>query len=367
MLPAKRYYRTSNFISLTYVPDSHIIPNCQVVCIERMMNDNQTLCTFTKSHNPILCAAHRDYSISFAGGQIMKKLALLILIFGIPSVAAREVSTRVCLANGYTPLPLADPNIPHIYRDIMVGTRLTIIIDSNVAENWSGGRLTIEDANMDYGVLSARDYNDSPPAPDWEGSRFPAAGTGARVYTYEQMGVYGFQLLGHNSAVAGDWFIIDYNATSVGICNVGFYDHNISLDKPIYLVFFHVRTRDFNNDTKVDFSDFALFASYWLAPDCNDPNWCEGTDLNTDSNVDFHDFAMFADYWLETTEYTFRPPDFDKDRKVDFIDFAILTSYWQVTNCRNPDWCQGADLNTDRNVDIHDLRLFADYWLERTE
>jgi len=331
-----------------------------------MMNDNQAFCTLTKSYNPILCGTGLDNSIFFAGGQIVKRLILLVLFLGMTSVAAGEVSVRVCLANGYTPLPLADPNIPHIYRDIMVGTKLTIIVDSNIAEYWYGGRLTIEDANMDYGLLSARDYNYD--TNDWEGSRFPAAGTRARVYTYEQMGVYGFQLLGHNNAVAGDWFIIDYTATAVGTGKVGFYDHSVDWFNPIYyLEFPHVRTRDFNNDTKVDFSDFALFASYWLAPDCNDPNWCEGTDLNTDSNVDFHDFAMFADYWPETTEYNFRPPDFDRDRKVDFIDFAILTSYWQVTNCRNPDWCQGADLNTDRNVDIRDLRLFADYWLERTE
>jgi len=104
-------------------------------------------------------------------------------------------------------------------------------------------------------------------------------------------------------AVAGDWFIIDYTATSVGDCNVGYYDHSISgIDPNYYLEFSHVRTRDFNNDTKVDFIDFAVLASYWQATVCSDPNWCEGVDLDIDGNVDANDLALFVDYWLERTE-----------------------------------------------------------------
>ena len=236
----------------------------------------------------------------------MKRLILLVLFLGMTSVAAGEVSVRVCLADGNTPLLPIDPNFPHVYPDIMVGTKLTIIVDSNVAEEWSGD-LAIVDANRDYGVLSARDYNVD--TNDWEGSHFPAAGVGAKVCTWQEgRGLYpdidGFSLYtGYTDIEVGDWFIIDYTATNVGICSVGFYDHNISWDEPnYYLEFSHVRTRDFNNDTKVDFADFAVLASYWLAPDCNDPNWCEGTDLNTDSNVDLYDFALFADYWREKTE-----------------------------------------------------------------
>ncbi len=230
----------------------------------------------------------------------MKRLILLAIFLSMASVAAGEVSVRVCLADGNTPFEPVEPN-SHVYPDIMVGTKLTIIVDSNVAENWIGGRLTIEDANMDYGVLSARDYNYD--TNDWEGSRFPAAGTRARVYTYEQMGVYGFQLLGHNSAVAGDWFIIDYNATAVDICKVGFYDHSIDWFNPIYyLEFSHVRTRDFNKDKIVDFKDFAILASYWPVVDHNDPNWCEGTDLDIDNDVDLNDLKLFVEYWLKRTE-----------------------------------------------------------------
>ena len=230
----------------------------------------------------------------------MRKLIILLLVFGMAPVAIGEVSTRVCRADGNTPLEPNDPNFPFKYRDIMVGTWLTIIVDSNIAEYWSGD-LTIEGEDMNYGVLSARDFNVT--ADDWEGSHFPAAGAGAQVVTYEQTGLYGFSLYGHSSAVPGDWFIIDYNAIAVGDCDVGFYDHDVSWEEPIYyLEFSHVRTRDFNNDTKVDFADFALFALYWQETNCSGLNDCEGTDLNSNGSADIYDLALFVDYWLEKTE-----------------------------------------------------------------
>ena len=230
----------------------------------------------------------------------MKGLTLLAIFLGMASVAAGEVSTRVCRADGNTPLPPVDPNFPYVYRDIMVGTKLTIIVSSDTAESFWGG-LIIEGINLNYGALSARDYNEF--TYDWEGSRFEAAGTGARVYTLEELDKYGFQLCGHSSAVAGDWFIIDYNAINTGGCNVGYYDFNKKLDDPnYYLEFSHVRTRDFNTDTKVDFADFAILASYWQVTNCQDWNLCEGADLDIDSDVDYNDLRLFVEYWLERTE-----------------------------------------------------------------
>jgi len=218
-----------------------------------------------------------------------------------------KVSTRVCLADANTPLELADPNIPFVYRNIMVGTRLTIIVDSNIAGFWEGG-LFIVGTDRDYGVLSGRDYNDT--TLDWEGSRFEAAGDGALVFDrwddiQSGFDLYccDFDLYGHISVVAGDWFIIDYTATNVGVCKIGFYDHSVSWDYPVYYhVFSHVRTRDFDNDARVDFNDFAVLASHWQETDCIDPNWCEGTDLDTDGNVDCNDLTLFMDYWLKRTE-----------------------------------------------------------------
>lgn len=221
----------------------------------------------------------------------MKKVMLLVLFFSIASVAVGNVSTRVCEADGNTPFD---------GRDIMVGTKLTIIVSSDANGYWDGG-LHIAGSDRDYGVLSGRDYNES--TSDWEGSRFDAASDYARVYDFEDELIRGFDLYGDEDAVVGDWFIIDYDSNNVGDCNVGFYDYSVSMFDPIYdIPFSHVRTRDFNGDTKVDFTDFAVLTLYWQVADCNDPNWCEGADLDTDGNVDSNDLMLFADYWLEKTE-----------------------------------------------------------------
>lgn len=238
-------------------------------------------------------------------------LPVLITIFGMVSVCAGKVSTRVCWADGNTPLEpfevnSVEPNILE-YRDIMVGTKLTIIVSSDVNEPWlgdilDGGRLAIYEEYWDYGVLSGRDYSDD--TNDYKGSRFPAAGSQARVWDWDESGVKGFMMYTDSFGVeAGDWFIIDYNATSVGICEVAFYDHSIVWNEPnLYLMFTHVPTRDFNKDTIVNFADLAVLASYWEEEDCGDVNGCEGTDLNIDGTVDNNDLMLFTDYWLDRTE-----------------------------------------------------------------
>lgn len=230
----------------------------------------------------------------------MKGMFYFLIIFCMTSAVSAEVSTRVCLADGNTPLELADPNVPFVYRDIMVGTRLTIIVDSNANGEW-GSDLAIEGEYMDYGLLSARDYNDT--TIDWEGSHLEAAGFQARVWEWVDPGIQGFILESYDNSMPGDWFIIDYTATNVGVCEVGFYDHSVSWDYPVYYhIFFHVPTCDFNNDTRVDFADFAVLASHWQETGCGDPDLCEGTDLDADGNVDINDLILFAHYWLEKTE-----------------------------------------------------------------
>lgn len=239
----------------------------------------------------------------------MKNLVVFGLFLGLCSVAAAEVSTRVCLADGNTPLEWADPNVPFVYPDIMVGTRLTIIVSSDMPEVWNGG-LYIPRTHRDYGVLSARDLNEI--TLDWEGSHFEAAGDEAAVKEWYDFLVRGFDLLGDGSpydqttsSQAGDWFIIDYTATGVGDCKVAFYDYGGpgGTDYPAHdLVFSHVRTRDFDQDAEVRLADFALFGSYWLETGCIAPDWCEGADLDTDGDVDCGDLMLFAEYWLQRTQ-----------------------------------------------------------------
>ncbi len=247
----------------------------------------------------------------------MQKLAPFIVLLSISSLAAAEVSIRVCLADGNTPLEPADANTPFVYRDIMVGTKLTIIIASDAAGTWGGG-LHIEGVDKDYGILSGRGYSDT--TRDWQGSRFEAAGLRARVYDYLSFLSTGFELNSHRTAVPGDWFVIDYTATQAGRCRVALYDYPPldawpieDLNDPLppdvsppillaELVFNQVRTRDFDQDATVGLGDFAVFASHWGAADCIDPDRCQGTDLDADGDVDKADLALFADYWLKKTQ-----------------------------------------------------------------
>jgi len=233
----------------------------------------------------------------------MSKLMLFLPVLCVVSAAAGEVSPRVCVADGNGLFLPVDFNLPVIeYPEIMVGTRLTIFVYSNDAGQWEGG-LFIKDPNRGYGVLSGRDYNEV--TWDWEGSHLEAAGVGARVYDWEDDLQSGFDLYSDRTTVAGDWFVIDYTATNVGNCVVGFYDYGGpgGMDFPErYLSFYHVPTRDFDSDTRVNFVDFAVFVSHWFEMGCMEPDWCEGTDLDRDKDVDAHDIALFADYWLETTD-----------------------------------------------------------------
>ena len=220
----------------------------------------------------------------------MKKLITLALLLSITSAATAEVSVRVCLADGNTPLE---------YQDIMVGTRLTFIADSNLAEYWYGGKLVIEGSEMqNRGELYGRGFDGF----EYLGSCLPAAGEFAAVWDTVFPGV-GFDMYGGEEPNVGDWFIFDYNAIDIGDCNVSFYDLDISTTVPVdTLIFHHVRTRDFDNSTIVDFGDFAILESYWRRTDCAGSNDCEGTDLDVDGKVDPNDLALFIDYWLEETQ-----------------------------------------------------------------
>lgn len=253
------------------------------------MDRNHIFCSFLKGVFLIPQAAYSRKMV-FLLRVIVTKQILAALFLCMGSVAAGGVSTRVCRADGNTPLE---------YTDIMVGTRLTMIVSSNVAEYWWGGALLIEGEDMqNRGVLYGRGYDGE----NYAGSCLPDAGVNAAVWSTVFPG-HGFELYGGEEPNAGDWFILDYNAIDIGDCNVAFYDWDISDTEPVdILPFHHVRTRDFDNNTRVDFADFAILALYWQETDCNDPNWCEGTDLDTDGNVDSNDLRLFSDYWLETTQ-----------------------------------------------------------------
>ncbi len=238
----------------------------------------------------------------------MKRLIFFMLLLAAAPAAYAEVSTRVCLADGSTPLELADPCIPFVYRPIMAGTHLTIIISSDSDGYWDGGELAIWDTNQNRGELFGRDFNEE--TFDWKGSRFPAAGDMAAVWDFaetetvdgQEHDAHGFRFYGDDNVTPGDWFIVDYNAISPGTCSVIFYNWAVDLEHPLYqMSFTQVRTRDFNDDGIVNFKDFAVLGLNWRRTDCSEPENCSGTDLDANGYVDISDLSQFAEYWLEKT------------------------------------------------------------------
>jgi hypothetical protein len=115
---------------------------------------------------------------------------------------------------------------------------------------------------------------------------------------------------------------------------------------------------DLNNDGIVNFSDFAIFAFYWMDDTCSGPDWCEGSDSDYSGLVDFIDLSIFTENWLWCRA------DLDLDGKVNFVDFALFANHWMNQNCDEPNWCSGADLNKSGSVDLYDLGKFAEHRLE---
>jgi hypothetical protein len=222
--------------------------------------------------------------------------------------AVGQISLKVYEADGVTPFDCND--------DIMVGTKLILIVSSDNNDTWSGG-LFVAQQDRELGALVGRDWDPNAIVGshiviggDWTGSHFEEAGDMARVVDWNDSSIYGFDLYSSvlspndwpGNPNAGDWFVIDYYAEEVGDCNVGFYDYNIDWNEPALCVTFsHVPTRDLDYDGVVNFNDFGIFAPQWNATDCNDPNWCDGADLERDGDVDYNDLELFAEYWLWPT------------------------------------------------------------------
>jgi hypothetical protein len=59
---------------------------------------------------------------------------------------------------------------------------------------------------------------------------------------------------------------------------------------------------DFLCPDGVNFIDFAFFAQHWLRNNCNDIDYCRGTDLDKSGSVGVSDLAVFAENWLEGTQ-----------------------------------------------------------------
>ena len=275
----------------------------------------------------------------------MRTFVFPVLAGLLASTALATVSIQVYRADEQTPLEWADPNIPGVYQDIMVGTSLTLfVVAENPASDWWSGGLWVSRDNWTRGTISGRGLNDEirgsygeilpavyedsilvykdsihVPLAEEKSSAFEMMDSGEAV-------TFGLFV---DPAVAGEWFVLDYHAETLGICDVGLYASEmvgefppgfdesdlISYEPPFEnvwiqaLSFNHVPTRDFDGDSVVNFEDFALWANQWQETIATDPNTAVAEpnatipgDLNADAAINAADLAQFCDFWLDRTD-----------------------------------------------------------------
>ncbi len=63
-----------------------------------------------------------------------------------------------------------------------------------------------------------------------------------------------------------------------------------------------IPTGDFLCPDGIDFIDFSFFAQHWLEHNCNEIDYCQGTDLDQSGSVGLRDLAIFVENWLEGTQ-----------------------------------------------------------------
>jgi hypothetical protein len=224
----------------------------------------------------------------------MRMLAMMVVLVLSTGTSAR-VWTTVYRCDETTPLAPVDPNHPHVYAEIMVGTKLAIVISSDTDDFWWGSLEYSGDYKTTMSLTARGD------APDYAGSCLPAADDSAAMYSIVGPDSLGFEFLNGLGPLPGDWFILDYRAEQVGSCELRLYDLDVAWDVPIeVLSFTHVPSCDFTGDNSVDFEDFALLAlrmSPLRGLAVNEGNWT--FDLNSDRCVDFYDLVQFSGHWLE--------------------------------------------------------------------
>jgi hypothetical protein len=211
-----------------------------------------------------------------------------LFLFAI-STTNGQVFTNVFLRDSNTPIEMIEQTTSYqLYDDIMVGSKLKIVISSD-STDYLAGDIGLEELYWPFCSIV-------PHQP------LTAAGIGATFKPMEEPGVKWYSFATGPNRQSGDWFIADFNAIEVGYCNLAFYDYAVSFEEPAYyLCFTHVPTRDFNNDYMVNFLDYKIFASHWQETNCANSN-CWEADVDTDGDVDIADLELFCDFWLEKTK-----------------------------------------------------------------
>lgn len=256
----------------------------------------------------------------------MRVLAAAVVCLGLALNASAGVSVHVYRCDGTTPLSLKDPNTPDVFSDIMVGTRLVLVVSSDapvLGEDWWWGVLLTTLDDSDRGRLIGRGLTLTERNPKYQGSCLKAAGQAPFVGAVEdtRLNRIGFELIADSGPVAGDWFVLDYQAEKAGSCDVRLFECAVVGNEPIIgeptgddevkpvvetlvetLSFTQVPSCDLNKDHIVNLRDFALLASCWRQKADPDPAAPALPDLDADGLIGPLDIAQFSDFWLEQTD-----------------------------------------------------------------
>jgi hypothetical protein len=247
----------------------------------------------------MICLRARDDRRFLRDCAAMRMLAMTVVVLVLSSVLQAKVWTTVYRCDEKTLLAPVDPNHPAMYQDIMVGTKLVIVVSSDSSQSWWGS-LQYAPRDGENMPLTGRGYN--PVRDSFADSCFPAAGKSATARFIDDMGIWCLDLTTSAHPSPGDWFILDYCANGVGTYDLGLYDLDIAWDVPVQLLSFtQVPSCDFDRDGITNFEDFALLASHTSLPHPIVNNPSGAFDLNSDGRADFRDLADFSGHWLERT------------------------------------------------------------------
>ena len=86
---------------------------------------------------------------------------------------------------------------------------------------------------------------------------------------------------------------------------------------------------DMEMDGKIDFSDFARLADYWLESNCQESyNWCERADIDMSGDVGLSDLLLLANQWLAGT--------YPSSYCLDNFDDNLMGSIWTMMAPNEP-------------------------------
>lgn len=143
-----------------------------------------------------------------------------------------------------------------------------------------------------------------------------------------------------------------------------------------------------NKAPNIDFTCIPNDLTVLFNLDANDPDgsisqieWDFGDDQNSLQQNPVHTFSQPGTYLISCTvtdddgvsitdwDYYTVPVDFDLANDDDFVDeydLDLFFSHWLCSDCKEPDWCGGADFDHSESIDITDFAILSENWLQTT-